>query len=191
MPSSMIHLLAAYKYDPKSSVAFFIGNIVPDIISEWKEKDRSHFRDRKDRLNALKELANTININDDFNRGVLLHLYLDYKWDTYPMKKFKEGFEKDTWFRPYRYEISLAGAWLYHNRDWSKDLWEKIISCPMTSYENNFGYEKEDIYNFLSRSYKWHRDNKIGPSLFFTPDFIEVFTDNVVNEFKDWLDNFK
>ena len=142
MPSSMIHLLAAYKYDPKSSVAFFIGNIVPDIISEWKEKDRSHFRDRKDRLNALKELANTININDDFNRGVLLHLYLDYKWDTYPMKKFKEGFEKDTWFRPYRYEISLAGAWLYHNRDWSKDLWEKIISCPMTSYENNFGYEK-------------------------------------------------
>jgi len=45
MPSLMIHLLTAYKYNPKASTAFWIGNIAPDSVSERNEKDKSHFRE--------------------------------------------------------------------------------------------------------------------------------------------------
>lgn len=68
----MVHLLTAYKYDPKASVAFLVGNIVPDIISEWQEKDRIHLRDGPDRLCTLKELAETKNMRNDFEKGIII-----------------------------------------------------------------------------------------------------------------------
>ena len=58
--------IMAYKYD-QIIVVFFIGNIVPDIISEWKEKIEVILEIERQAW-CLKELANTININDDFNR---------------------------------------------------------------------------------------------------------------------------
>jgi len=35
MPSSMVHLLTAYKYDPNASVLFWVSNIAPDCVQEW------------------------------------------------------------------------------------------------------------------------------------------------------------
>jgi hypothetical protein len=45
----------------------------------------------------------------------------------------------------------------------------------------------EDIAQFISHNYKWHEENDIGPSSFFTPDLIEVFTSEVALEFGNWL----
>lgn len=60
MPSSMVHLLTAYKLNPVASITFLIGNIVPDIVNEWKENDRIHLRDMSDRRGALEELVSRI-----------------------------------------------------------------------------------------------------------------------------------
>lgn len=187
MPSSMVHLLTAYKYDPKATVAFLIGNIVPDIITEWKEKDRTHLRDRPDRLCALKELAATMNMQDDFEKGIILHLFLDYKWDVNPREEFTKRYEGYTWFEPYRHEIALTGAWLYHHTDWSERVWKELISYPLADFENN-KYDENEIKKFIVRNYKWHNENYIGPSLYFTPELIEEFTSKVAVEFRDWLD---
>ena len=38
MPSSMIHLFAAKKYDPNATIDFLIGNVSPDTVKDrdWK-----------------------------------------------------------------------------------------------------------------------------------------------------------
>lgn len=190
MPSSMIHLLTAYKYNPNASVDFWIGNIAPDTAAcDWKEKDRTHFRDRKDRLNALRELAFTMDLDEDLNKGILLHLFLDYCWDTSPMSNFIDDFKEGNWFPVYRHEISLATGWLFHHTDWGKSIWEEMMACPMSVYENVHGLVKEDVTDFINSGSKWHIENNIGPSTAFTPDFIEEFTSKVVTDFKNWLEN--
>jgi|LSQX01.3.fsa_nt_gb hypothetical protein len=187
VPSSMVHLITAYKYNKDVSMTFLVGNIVPDIVKEWKEKDRIHLRDREDRLFALEELAGTLNLQDDFKLGILLHLFLDYKWDTYPRVDFIMGYEDYTWFHPYRHEMALVGGWLYHHTDWSKGLWEEMKACPLDEFENSQGYNKEEIAKFISHNYEWHEENDIGPSSFFTPELIEEFTSEAADDFRSWL----
>lgn len=187
MPSSMIHLLTAYKYNPNSSGLFWVGNIAPDCISGWREKDRLHLRDRTDRLNALRELALNVNLHDDMSRGIILHLYLDYKWDIFSLKRYIEEYGGEDWLLPYRNEISLASAWYYHHTEWSKGVWNDMTACPVFLCDNNLGYNNEAIISYIDRNYKWHDENNIGPSSVFTPDFIDGFTDKVVKEFRNWL----
>ncbi|HEY5584921.1 MAG TPA: hypothetical protein VIK78_10570 [Ruminiclostridium sp.] len=189
MPSLMIHLLTAYKYNPNASVAFWIGNIAPDSVSDWKEKDKTHFRDRLDRLDALRELAFTMNLCDDFSKGILLHLYLDYYWDSYPMRNFIENYKEGNWFPIYRNETALAGGWLFHHTQWSKTVWDEMIAYPILEHENSHGIVKENVADFINRNNKWHVENNIGPSSVFTPDFIEEFTSKVAIDFKNWLEN--
>jgi len=187
MPSLMIHLLTAYKYNPNSAATFWIGNIAPDSVSEREEKDKTHFRDRADRPNALRKLACTLNLYDDFSKGILLHLFLDYYWDSYPMHNFIETYKEGNWFPAYRHEIALAGCWLFHHTRWSKTVWDQMIAYPMLKYENVNGIVKGDITDFVKRNARWHAENKIGPSSVFTPDFIEEFTSKVAVDFKNWL----
>jgi hypothetical protein len=187
MPSVMIHLLAAYKYDPNSSGLFWVGNIAPDCISGWKEKDRLHLRDCKDRLNALGELALKEDLHNDFNKGIIFHLYLDYKWDISAFKGYIEENTDENWLWNYRHEIALASAWYYHRLEWTKRIWDDIMAYTEIMCDNNFGYNNKDIVNYISGTYKWHNENNIGPSSVFPPEYIEKFTDKAVVDFKNWL----
>ena len=187
MPSSMIHLLTAYKYNPNACQTFFIGNIAPDSVSDWKEKDKSHFRDKTDRLVALKNLALSIDLSSDFNKGILLHLFLDYHWDTDPMKNYIKMCKEDKWFQSYREEIALAGGWIYHNTEWGKAIWNEMMECPPEVYEDIHGIKKEEVFDFIVRNSKWHKENNIGPSSAFEPEYIDKFTSKVAKEFKNWL----
>lgn len=190
MPSSMIHLLAAYKYDSKLPVKFLVGNLIPDSISEWKAKDRAHLRDKEDRYRALKELAASLDVKNDLHVGILLHLFLDYKWDRNPMKKFMDNYSGENCFEAYRHEIALASAWYYHHTQWSIQAWNEMELCPKTIYENINGYVTEDIANFIIRNKKWHQENPIGPSTVFSTEFIEEFTSEVVVEFRSCLKQY-
>ena len=191
MPSTMIHLLTAYKYNPEASTAFWIGNIIPDSVRDWKEKDKTHFRDRPDRFNALEEMAHSLNLEDELSEGILLHLFLDYLWDSSPMHNYIKNFTGDSWFIAYRQEIALAGAWLYHHVNWSKRVWDEMISFPTSGYEKAPSISKENVPDFIARNSKWHYENNIGPSPAFPPDFVEEFTDKAVIEFKKWIESMK
>ncbi|HZK34955.1 MAG TPA: hypothetical protein VFD33_06570, partial [Bacillota bacterium] len=185
----MVHLLTAYKYNKKSSTAFFVGNIAPDSISTWKEKDKSHLRGRPDRLQALIKLAEGYQDQSDLDKGILLHLYLDYKWDIGPLKGFIEGYKGQGWLQAYRHEIGLASAWVYHHTSWSQRVWDQMESYPESLYKNTYGFDKGEIASLISSNRSWHRENNIGPSTLYPPDFTEEFTSRIAIEFKDWLDS--
>jgi hypothetical protein len=183
----MIHLLTAYKYNPNGSAQFWIGSVAPDLISERTEKDKTHFRDRLDRPSALMDLAQTMDLNNDLNKGILLHLIADYYWDTGAMQNFIENWKDGSWFLPYRQEIALAGAWLFHHKDWSKKVWNEMLEYPISNCKDKHGIITGDLNAFINRSYKWHSESDIGPSQYFTPDFVEEFTSRVALDFKEWL----
>lgn len=191
MPSLMMHLQTAYKCNKESSTAFFIGNLAPDSISTWKEKDKSHLRDREDRLQVLIKLAEGYKDQSDMDQGILLHLYLDYKWDIGPMKSFIEGYKGESWLQAYRHEIGLASAWLYHHTNWSQRVWDEMESYPTSLYKNTYGFDKEEIARLISNNHSWHSENNIGPSTFYPPDFTEEFTSKIAIEFGEWLDNLQ
>lgn len=62
MPSTMVHILTAYKIKPDSLALFWIGNLAPDCISDRNIKDIFDLRKAADRESALKNFAETIDI---------------------------------------------------------------------------------------------------------------------------------
>lgn len=189
MPSSMIHLLTAKKYDENSSILFYIGNLAPDCISEWKEKDHSHLRDleKNQRLCALTNLAKSLDSGNDFIKGILMHLFLDYQWDESPLKNHRESFSDNSWFPSYRKEIGLASAYMFHHTNWGEELWNEMMNYPKERYSIYSEFPCTGIHDFINRNGKWHKETECEPSRVFTPEYIETFTSEAAAEFKKWL----
>jgi hypothetical protein len=129
-----------------------------------------------------------MNLSDDFSKGILLHLFLDYYWDSYPIRNFIENCKDGNWFPAYRHEIALAGGWLFHHTQWGKTVWDEMAACPMLEYKSVYEIANKDVVDLISRNRKWHIENNIGPSSAFTPDFIEEFTSEVAVNFNNWLE---
>jgi len=183
MPGLMVHLLTARKFSSNPSVAFMVGNVAPDSVHGWKEKDESHFRDRPDRLSALRELATSADISSDFSKGVILHLFLDYYWDINPRDTFIKNYTGEDWFPAYRNEIALSSAWLYHNKSWSTAVWDEMAAYPVEKYDDVHRLVRKDVFDLIQWNRDWHIGNNIGPSIAFSPEFIEEFTDRVASDF--------
>lgn len=191
MPSSMIHLMTAKKVHPDSPVLFYIGNVAPDAAYGREFKDKTHFRDIQDRESALLKLADKI--QNDFEEGVLLHLFLDWKWDSGPMQAFIRNYGND-WFLPYREDIGQVSALLFHRDKWFGEMWEEMMEYDPGEYmliykELLCVTESEmagtDITDFLRRNYKFHTAN-LGNPTFYMPEFVDEFTDTVAQEYIDW-----
>ena len=182
MPCSMIHLFAAKKVRPEGSILFFIGNLAPDAVTDWHEKDIVHFRN-VDRQSALISLAKET--SGDFAEGILLHLYLDWKWDECVRQKFIDN-TGDDWFAPYRGELSLVGSYAFHNTDWAKQLWINMESLDTSCYGVTPCATAGDVLNFIRRNISWHNDNVTESSTAFPPDLIDKFTTLTANEYIGW-----
>lgn len=186
MPGSMIHLLLANKVDPTGSVFFYLGNIAPDAVVDWNEKEITHFRNLPDREIALKDLAVKTCPTDDFAKGVLLHLYFDWMWDILVRHDFINKVGAD-WFSKYREELSFASSYAFHNTDWAKQVWHQMDLCDISEYGEITGATHKQIKEFVSRNNKWHNDNIIGPSTAFTPTLIDTFTTQIANGYNEWI----
>ena len=182
----MVHLLLARKVDPDAPTLFYIGNIAPDAVSEWKIKDKTHFRDIEDRTDTIKDLALHLDINDAFSHGVLLHLFLDWKWDIGPFAKFKAEREGTDWFKAYRHELSLSGIWLYRRKPWSNVIWKNMAETDPSCFGHLDYISREDISRYIRRNYVWHEESNFGPSSVFTHEFVESFTDKAAPDFAEW-----
>lgn len=185
MPGSMIHLLMACKINPTGSALFYIGNIAPDAVTNWKEKEIAHFRNLKDRNQALAALALHTPPSDDFAEGILLHLYMDWRWDTLARDEFIKTAEGD-WFAKYREEISLTSSYAYHHTEWAKDMWKQMELVKPSEYGHIPGATAEELRGFISRSIKWLNDNNTKASTAFTPEFIDDFIDKIADEYTQW-----
>ena len=188
----MMHLVTAKMVNSNDDPLFWIGNLAPDAIYSREKKDIIHFRRVKDREKALINLANNTNSNDSFAEGVLLHLFLDWKWDKGPQKKyFEEEKEKENWFLSYRREIALTSLFLYNDNNWSKDVWEKMIQCDPNNYGKIEGISKEDIIDFLNINYNWHEKNKPEEKMYFSTEYVYDFLSNSAKEYIKWRKSHK
>ena len=189
MPSSMIHLLTARKVRVDAPALFLLGNIAPDAVGARDIKDKNHLRTETDRESALRALAQCTDRADPFAEGVLLHLFLDYHWDRGPLTDFIHSYGEG-WFLPYRNEISLAGAWLYHHSAWSERAWLDMRACEAQRQCECRGARADEIAGFLERNHRWHAANNIGPSPFYPPAFVESFTGRAAENYRVWRDEF-
>lgn len=184
MPGSMIHLLLARKIKPEAGILFYIGNLAPDAATDGEVKDATHFRDIPDRSAALAALAAKTPPSDDFADGVLLHLFLDWRWDILARKNVKVT--GDGWFSKYREELSLAGSYAFHHTDWAEDIWEAMSLCDVSLYGEIPGAGSEELSEFIIRNKTWHLNNKTGQSEAFTQEFIDIFIDETADEYNNW-----
>ena len=88
MPGPMLHLSIAKKVNPDASIGFYVGNLAPDAVREREIKDKAHFYDIPDREKALKQFA--LKADNEYLKGMLLHLYVDGKWWETHLSGFAE-----------------------------------------------------------------------------------------------------
>jgi hypothetical protein len=188
MPGTMIHLLVAKKIRPKGSTLFFLGNIAPDAVDGRYNKEITHFRNMKDRQPALIAFAK--NSFDDFSEGVLLHLFVDWKWETEVMQEYAEDMNTHEGFITYRDEMSLVSSYAFHNTNWAKQLWADMDLFDVDSYGNTPGASASDVKKYFADRYKWHNENITEPSKVFSPSLIEEFASACAEQYFKWGTSF-
>lgn len=187
MPASMMHLYTAKLYEPDADILFFVGNIAPDCVQNKEEKDKTHLRGEKQRAKLLCGLAEQLDLHDSFQKGVLLHLFLDYLWDNGALQDFIDGFGSDTWFLPYREDLSKAGLALYRAKDWARQLWLDMEHTSAFDYEKLAQFPAIEIQGFLQRNGSWHRETQMEHSAVFPPALVEQFSHRAAESFARWL----
>jgi len=183
MPSSMPHLMVAKKVNPNASIDFYIGNLAPDANREREQKDKAHFENVPDMETTLKEFA--LKADNDYLKGVLLHLYVDWKWKTTYLVDFinKIG---DEWFLKYRKEIGKITAYAFHNTEWAFELYKQLENWDCGGFVEIEFITEENIKEFISRSKKWQIENKLEASAAFPPPLIEKFANDTADDFIKW-----
>ena len=185
----MIHLLVGKEINKNATTLFYIGCLAPDCIEERNFKDHHHFRDRKDRIEGLYELREKLDISDEYQYGILLHLFTDLKWDQATNTDFRKYFFNDDVFefQKYRKEIGVVGNYYYHQCPWSPPLWQQMQDFPVEKYPLVYDFPPQNIHSFISRQSKWHAENNTGASQIFTTDFIKRFVCDTTSDFNEWL----
>lgn len=189
MPCAMMHLLCARLYDDDAPVAFYIGNEAPDCMDIRELKDVSHFRIyTDDRNEKLIEYARTLDLQDPYQLGVLLHLYTDMLWDFGPMKAHREAYNGNDWFHDYRRQIRLIGTEMYKRFEWSKQSWADMAEAPTYLYDALCTFPSDKIKDYVTFNKNRDRSNENGESPEFPHDQMVDFCRNTAISFKEWLE---
>lgn len=186
MSSAMVHLSCAKAYDPKACTLFYSGNIAPDLLGTREAKDKTHFRDIPSdlRQDALMRFAQTLELSDPFQKGVLLHLFLDLHWDRVGYEPYRLALEgEEGWFLQYRQEIFLASAYLYHNTPWAKELFFEMNRTFLPVRNSVCGITRDGLQAFVAGT--WYRllNAVRAESAAFPPAFVADFVTHVTGEF--------
>ncbi len=190
MPGIMVHLSVAKRINPDADVRFLIGSVAPDAVSEWHAKDMAHLRSHENREAALADRAAHTDRDDSFAEGVLIHLFVDWKWDTTLRDAFIERMGEG-WFSHYRDELGLSSAYLFYNTPWSKEVWQRMTACGISAYGEVEAATSEEVRTFLRRNYRWHVEHDDTASDAFPPGVVEEFIRNTSEAYKVWRGEHK
>lgn len=189
MPTYFIHLSVAKKVSPNAGLDFFIGNLAPDSVSR-KEKDINHFRNEPDMESALKKFAQTKNMKNEYLKGFLLHLFVDWKWNNTILANFKKN-EGNDWYKKYYDEGGLIESYGSHNAEWVYKLREQMNLCNSFNYVETEFVTKEGIKAMFENSNSWKIENKTKPSTAFPPELIEKFASDTADDFIKWFSDLE
>lgn len=142
MASFLIHMCVCdevNKIIKKDRKKMLIGSIAPDIAKlVGIDRDITHFGEyptfkEEEFLNKYKN-----NFNDDFVLGYYIHLYTDYLWDKYFIKKiYNDGIVSMVDGRKIKYDGDICD-YLYKDYD-------SLIEDIITAYNMDLSFLKEDI----------------------------------------------
>lgn len=186
MPSSMPHLIVAKKVNSNAGIEFYIGNLAPDANRDREKKDKVHFVNVPDMETALKEFALfALKADNDYLKGFLLHLYVDWKWNTTHLSDFIKKAD-GRWYPAYREEISKITAYAFHNTEWAYNLYEELENWDYNGFVETEFITTENVAAHISNSKKWQIENKLEPSPVFPPSLIEKFANDTADSFIKW-----
>ncbi len=185
MPDPMLHLSIAKKVNPNAGIDFYVGNLAPDANANRELKDAAHLYHVPDRESALREFA--LKANNDYLKGMLLHLFVDGKWWEAHLAKFAEK-EGEGWHTKWREEGWKMASYAFHNTEWACSLFEQMENWDYNGFVETEFVTKENVIWF---SGKLLLDNKRAPSTVFTPALIEKFADDTADDFVKWYSCLK
>ena len=190
MPATMMHLAAARRLSPGGSDAYLLGAILPDCVDAHRDvKDRIHFRDlmKTERLPALIRFGKERDLGRDFDFGVLFHLYLDYLWDNGPQKEYRTSHGEEGWFPDYRKELARAGSRAAQRAPWNRETWERLRGAEKSLYESDLPFLEEEIRSFLDFNARWHTEERLPESPYFTDRVVDGFIHDACLRFVSFL----
>ena len=180
MPGPMLHLSVAKKVNPNASIAFYVGTLTPDGIKDRLIKDKAHLYGIPDREEAMKRFA--LKADNEFLKGMLLHLFVDGKWQETHLSSFIEK-EGEGWFSKYYEENFKMTSFAFHNTDWAYNLLRQIENWDFNGFTETEFVTKDNV--------KWVSsellvNNKLEASAVFTPALIEKFANDIADDFAKW-----
>lgn len=178
MASQITHLAIAKKYlekhprEVQNVQAFLDGNVLPDLDSD---KAVSHYGVRTEKYDVVKRNAEKVNpakfaelndLNDDKNRGIYLHLYVDYQfYNVFLLDYFKnvasmqqtsidlyEATRRDDVFLEKKYGVSYFDSTVGAELQKINDIWddENAERRCRDDYQFVFPYSLEQIDEFIN-----------------------------------------
>ena len=192
MPGHMIHLIVAKKVCPDAGIDFFVGNLAPDATAlyanmERAKKDKIHFAGAPDMENALKDFA--LKADNDYLKGFLLHLYVDWKWNTTYLTDFasKNEGNSQAWYSAYDMENRKMTSFAFYDTEWAFELYEQMGNWDYIGFVDTEFITREVSKKWILSSKKWLYDNRLEPSAVFPPKLIEKFANDTADDFIKWF----
>ena len=179
MPSAMIHLLVASRYPGGEDPLFRLGSLAPDYIGEREKKDAVHLRREPDRAEALKRLAGSLDRNNPFEAGWVLHLLADLRWDTSVIPAYRASLPEGTdWFPLYRRECHRAGYALYRSLPWGRQAMEEVLALDLGSLRTSLALDLPALEDFRRMLARKHEESPAdSASVSFPPELLRRFAE--------------
>jgi len=188
MPGHMIHLMVAKKVCPDAGTGFFIGNIAPDAVHKDREKkDKVHFAYAPDMEAALKEFA--AKADHDYLKGFLLHLYVDWKWNTTYLADFARNVDSSWqyWYEAYHIENSKMTSYAFYTTEWAAEHYNQMENDDYSDFVDTEFITKENTMEWVSSAKKWLSVNRLESSEVFPPELVEKFANDTADDFAKWF----
>ena len=192
MPSTMIHLMVAREVEPHADALFWVGNFAPDCIVEREQKDPIHLRDQPDRWAALERLREALNKSDPLARGWLLHLFADSCWEETQLKLYQAwhaaAHPGESWFLPYRAEISRVTFHLYHALAWGREIMDEIAQADLENWRGKLPVAIAPIDLYRRRVVERHtKSDPEEEPLFYKRDALDDFARETADKYLRWI----
>lgn len=187
MPGSTIHIMFAHMLEPEASDRYFAGCVAPDAVEDYHIKDKTHFRKIPDRAARIAAFIRGLPDND-WCRGMMTHLYLDWRWDMCELERFI-ALHGEGWFRPYREDISRLSRYFSHRFAYCGDIWRRIYELPIGEYGVVPEADSAAVREFITAGYRSSQQPSEPPRLFM-PDEAERFLEMAALEYPRFLKSF-
>ena len=195
MPSPAVHFAVAKKVNPNAAVDFYFGSIAPDCVANNEWKNITHMRDALDMGEAIKTFASKIDIYNEYVKGMILHLFVDWKWINTILSDYMKKTGEE-WYKKYFQELVTIESFMFYHENWVRELWEQLDSSDIVNFVETECITKEFTKSDINRVRKVKierfqnqlEDNiDVKPSSEFTPTMIDKFVNDTAADFIEWF----